>query len=529
MQTLAQSLQDHDRGHLKIIAYLWGFELPNQAHPQVVEELARAMLEGTPLILDSLPGEAHKALEHLLENGGKAPLETLVRQYGPIRDMGPGKRDRLMPWKEPESPLEMLWYRGILAKAFTDADSGPQEYGFVPDDLLARMPETVKPDRSPMGESVAAPKAVVRSGTAIVDDAATVLAAYRRAASVDRKWLLKFLQQPESLEMVEELLYEAEIMEDPERIRDFLELPVGEAAALLYNAWVSSTAWNELSQVPGLASPTGKWPNEPLANRRAALGFFQNIPGNTWWSLSSFVEAVHAAQPEFMRPPGGFDSWYLQSDADGSNLSGFGAWHEVEGRYLKFLIVRSMFWLGRVELAQDQSAFRIVEPAMSSTGDDSAVAYPDGRIRIGRAANRALRYQIARLCSWEKNEKEAYTYRLSASSLTATKAQGLTASHAGQVLKEVDAPESLLAAVARWHTKGEEVRVERQTLLRVREAKTLTMLTEHPTTRRYIKERLGSSAVLIEERNLHKLLDAALRLGLIISVPGDGEQAQDRP
>ena len=205
MQTLAQTLQDHDRGHLKVIAEFWQLKLPNDPQPATIKVLSRAMLDRTPEILETLPGGARRALDRMLLEGGRIPMESLVRQFGPLREMGPWRRDRLEPWKEPASPLEMLWYRGLMSKAFADSEGGPQEYGFVPDDLADRMPEVSEPETLTLGKPTPAPSRILRSGGFAVDDATTILAAHRRDDKLDP---LQFVHQPESLALLEALLEE---------------------------------------------------------------------------------------------------------------------------------------------------------------------------------------------------------------------------------------------------------------------------------------------------------------------------------
>lgn len=524
MQMLAQTLQDHDRGHLKIIAHLWGLELPNDQHSVTVQGLSSAMLDRTPEILETLPGDARHALERLLESGGRVPMEVLVRQFGPLREMGQGKRDRLEPWKEPASPLEMLWYRGLIAKAFADSTGGPQEFGFVPDDLLDKLPEVSRPERRPLGEPAPCPKQIIPANTNAVDDATTILAAHRRAGELDRRWLSDFLRQPDSMALIEGLLQEADIFGSPEHIRDFLQMARDQALEHLQDTWQSSTEWNDLSQTPGVISPTGDWPNDPLAGRRAALDLLDTVPADTWWSLSSFVDAVHAVDPGFMRPAGGFDSWYLQLAEDGSSLHGFEAWDKVEGQYLRRLIAGPMLWLGLADIGHDPSAFRLIaamgsDAHMTPSKEGEAVAWPDGRIRIARGADRTLRYQLARLCSWERMDGGAYYYRLTAQSLHAAEDHGLTAAHARKALAEMGAPEGVLNALERWERAGMEARIERQTILHVEDPQILDLLLKAPSTRRYLSEQLGSNSVVVDPLHWCQLQEAAVRLGLLIGTP----------
>ena len=139
MQLLLRTLQDHDLGHLRILAELWGFDLPPGSARQVVKSLTDFLLDPANVeeIVGSLPVQVRQTLDHVVSMGGRVPLSDFVRRYGPLRDMGPGRRDREKPWRTPASPIEALWYRGIIARAFSDTRFGPREYAFIPTDLFS--------------------------------------------------------------------------------------------------------------------------------------------------------------------------------------------------------------------------------------------------------------------------------------------------------------------------------------------------------------------------------------------------------
>lgn len=45
MPSLGRTLQDHDLGHLRILAELWGLDMPPGRPPEAAPVLARRMLE----------------------------------------------------------------------------------------------------------------------------------------------------------------------------------------------------------------------------------------------------------------------------------------------------------------------------------------------------------------------------------------------------------------------------------------------------------------------------------------------------
>ena len=120
MPDLFDSLLKQDIGHLRVIAELWGIELDSTDIDDVREELTVSLLEPELLaeLIDTLSPEAEAAITALVNSGGRIPWPTFTRKYGEIREAGAGKRDREKLYLKPTSATEVLYYRGLLARAF---------------------------------------------------------------------------------------------------------------------------------------------------------------------------------------------------------------------------------------------------------------------------------------------------------------------------------------------------------------------------------------------------------------------------
>src|SRR5688572_14459304 len=138
MPDLYDSLLNQDIGYLRIIAELWGLELDSKSVDAAREKISISLLDPKLLteIIDALSPEADSALTTLINSGGRIPWPTFIRKYGDIREAGAGKRDREKLYLKPASTSEILYYRGLLARAFFDTKKGPQEFAYIPDDLL---------------------------------------------------------------------------------------------------------------------------------------------------------------------------------------------------------------------------------------------------------------------------------------------------------------------------------------------------------------------------------------------------------
>lgn len=550
MRSLLHTLQDYDLGHLRIVAELWGIDLPQGPARQAADVVAQTMLEPATVteITESLPLPNREALDFLLHLGGRAPLSDFVRRFGPFREMGPGRRDREKPWRDTASPMEALWYRGLIARAFIDTPSGPREFAFIPSDLAALLPIHAPPHSGPAGESIDPPPISQPASSVAVDDATTLLAALRRHPGdegdmTQLEGVSPFLHQPDSLHLLitllreEGILIEPPLCPDPHSARSYLDAPRTEALRRLILAWKRSSIWNELAHVPHLTTTGEVWPNDPLASRRTVLDYINQIPLRSWWDLNSFISTIRDRQPEFQRPAGDFDSWYLRDIRNGTFLRGFEHWDAIEGAMLHLLITGPLHWLGVADLGKTNqegqiTAFRLT-PAAAVLSDPkalltikestaSAAIHSDGRIIVPRRALRALRYQIARFTSWEPIDDANYHYRLTPTGLKIASDQGLELSHVFAILESAGeelTPKSLKKALERWGDHGSEGRFLRELILQLRDPSVLLELQGDRTTARYLGEVLGPKAVIVREKDLPRLCSAAVRLGILLDPP----------
>jgi hypothetical protein len=555
MPNLIQSIQGRDIGHLRIVAQLWGIDLAASDAEAVLKELAAALLDPKLVaeIVDSLPLEARSALETLVKAGGRLPWAVFSRRYGEIREAGAGRRDREQIYLEPISAAEVLFYRALLARTFFDLPSGAQEFAYIPEDLIPFIPnvdnrknrerknhDSVDPVLSlvknePLGRS-ASPKErehLVPVCDRLVDDATTLLAALRMG-----------LPPPETLipaGVVMEFLSAAKIihpspsgggavMPQIEPVRLFLETSRQETLEGLFGAWLESETFNELHQIPTLVCE-GEWSNQPHATRKYLLNLLKTIPKNQWWSLAAFIRVIKQEYPDFQRPAGDYDSWFVKRKSDGTFLRGFINWDEVDGALISYMITGPLYWLGQVELATPAdskviTAFRIVSNVRHSTPDARRSPFAktgklyvssQGKISIPRFLPLSARYQISRFCEWDAEKTEEYHYRVTTLSLKRAGEQGLKVNQLLSLLAKNAAgeiPPAFVKALKRWENNGTEARIETQTILRVARPEVLDELHKSKMGR-FLGETLGPVTIVIKPGAQVKVLAALAELGVL--------------
>ncbi len=586
MPDLLQSLQGRDLGYLRIVAEMWGVLFSAPDAKVGLQRLAPLLLDrhAASEAVQDLPPGADLALQELLSNEGRLPWAQFTRRFGVLREMGPARRDRERPYENlTASATEALWYRALLARGFFDTPNGPEEFAYIPDDLLLILPARPAARSPALGRpATPAERAVILPASdRILDDAATLLAALRvqpeaEGAALQRWFTTTGALSPYPLtrRALKELLRAAGLLDAsgaplPKPSQQFLEAERGEALAMLVRAWLRSTSFDELRLVPSLVAE-GEWRNDPLRARHALLDFLSTVPGGLrvsenderpFWSLGGFVHAIRQAYPDYQRSGGEYDSWYLRP-ADGAAgeagepeyLRGFEHWEAVDGELVRFLVSGPLHWLGLVDLGlpagaserQAASAAEAHPPATAfrysawasdllslkapekpngpgGAGENEAIIVSaNGRVHVPARAPRAARYQVARFAAWDRLAKDIYHYRLTPASLELARKQGLNTAQLVSLLRRYSqgVPAVLVQALERWEAQGSQARLEQMTVLRVRDPELLAALRSSRAAR-FLGDLLGPTVVAVKPGAVDKVLDVLAEMGYLGEVLGN--------
>ena len=538
MPDLIHSLHKQDLGHLHIIAEFWGLELESNDVDSARKELSASLLDLELLaeLMDSLSPQTDSAIAELVNADGRIPWATFTRTYGGIREMGAGKRDRELPHHKPTSTAEILFYRGLLARAFFETDKGSQEFAYIPDDLLElislRKDTVSESDNQEETESLHAavsisdalgrPASPKEKGTeiladdSILDDATTFMAAIR-AGKLEWQTDLQLQNLLEAANLIKQNTIQTET------VKKFLEAPRQDALKMLQDAWLESTTFNELKLMPGIICE-GEWANQPLETRGFVLNLLDELPEGKWWSINSFIRDIKQKYADFQRPASDYDSWFIKRASDGVYLRGFSYWDQVDGALIKYFITTILHRLGQVDLsiaegATEPTSFRISSFEYKKPENGKITVSSNGKISILRDAPRVVRYQISRFCEWDESKSDDYKYRLTINSLAKAKEQGLKVEHLLPLLaKNSDSvPPSLIKALKRWEVNGTEARVETQVILRLGKPEILDELRKSRAGK-FLSEVLSPTTVIIKSGAIQKVMEALMELGLLAEI-----------
>lgn len=541
MPDLFDSLLKQDVGFLRIIAELWGLELDSKNADIAREKLTISLLDPNLLaeLIDSLSPEADSAITALVNAGGRIPWPTFTRKFGEIREAGAGKRDRTKPHLNPTSTAEILYYRGLIARSFFDTEKGPQEFAYIPDDLLSLLnreergeakEERVK-NLEPLGRAASPGEKgkEILANDFILDDATTLLAAMRMSKVLESDSLLSKKQELDPA--LQNLLNTAKLLKNnvpqTDAVKAFLAASRTDALKILQEAWIESESFNELRLMPDIICE-GEWKNQPQETREFLLNLLDAIPEGKWWSLNAFIRDVKMKYADFQRPAGDYDSWFIKRASDGQYLRGFEHWDEVDGALIRFFIKDILYWLGQVDLSiaegsREPTAFRLSSFVGGNEERGKITVTSSGKISIPRDTPRVIRYQVSRFCKWEDTKGDVYRYHVTTNSLTKAKEQGLKAEHLLSLLaKHSDAgiPPTLIRALKRWEVNGTEARVQTQVILKVSRPEILEEMRKSKAAK-YLGEVLSPTTVIVKSGAVQKVIDALTELGLLSEVITD--------
>ncbi|MBK6432766.1 hypothetical protein [Candidatus Amarolinea dominans] len=87
-----------------------------------------------------LPETAQTLLAALVQAGGAMTAPSFARLAGEVRQGGPAWLAREQPWLAPINAAEVLWYQGLIGRAFATVGGETGDFIFVPVDVLAWLP-----------------------------------------------------------------------------------------------------------------------------------------------------------------------------------------------------------------------------------------------------------------------------------------------------------------------------------------------------------------------------------------------------
>ena len=296
--------------------------------------------------------------------------------------------------------------------------------------------------------------------------------------------------------------------------------------------WLEDASWNDLCHVPDLRCEETGWRNDPLVARKAVLDLLRRCAVGDWVSIPGFVDAVRAHVPDYARPDGDFESWYIRDARTGEYLTGFEHWDQVEGALLVYLLSGPLHWLGVVSLGYKEgwekpSSFSISPWGAAFLGladappDDlpsqPASVSPEGMVTLPREASLNDRFQLARIADWRSSGAE-YVYVLTPMSLGRALSAGIEVERIERFLLRIsgdNAPAAALVRLRSWAERYGRVRLRRVVILETRTPQLMAELRAHERIRGYLRQAISSTIALVRESDWNLLVQELHRAGYL--------------
>jgi hypothetical protein len=535
MPDFFQLFPPQDPDLLRIVAGFWQLDLQGEEPHTWAEQISAAMRDPAIRadVMEELSPQALAAFEDLVSRQGNRTWMEFAREFGEIREMGAGKRDRERPHENPASISEMLYYRGLIAKVFLPENETLREYACLPSELLPGSIAQESAHPPPLGKPAGqeALQSLAPASDRVLDHCTVLLAAIRcgmdPAMLANRDW-------SQQIPFLKELLRRAGILKtdgtvQADAARSFLEQPRPKALSGLVSSWLASRDLFELQLIPGIMVETPAALNA-VEFRKKILSLIASCPKSSWWSMDAFLASMRSYQPDILREGGDYDRWFVR-DTGQKELRGFEHWLEVEGGWIR-LVLSILNWLGLADLGFEQTgsaagAFRLpadfdallkgqaLFPSAAETGKLPVTS--TGQVLVPFSAPRVVHYQVARYSEWGAEDARGFRFRVTAASLTSAGQKGLKA---GQLLALLQAhslsafPPALLKSLEDWQRLGSQARLERHILLKVDRVEILDQLLASQAAA-WLGERLNPLTVVVKPGRDRQVLDQLARLGYL--------------
>lgn len=539
MPTLRSMLHDHDEDVRQIILSKWGFDEPGELSTKALKGIIQAALENEIFleIVQTLPAEAIKGFYSILHSGGRMAWSQFSRLYGDIRMMGAAKRERLHPEREPFNVAEILWYNGLLGRAFFDGKPEPSEFAYIPDEIMQLFDAGSTSQHIKLGKELSLPKGcqIKHGSDAILDDICTLLAGLRMGKGMEEIYPMRTIfTTAQVLLLVRSMgLYSSKKGLNVIAVQDHLTKSRSIAFYDVLQNWLASTIFPELLFIPDLVFEGGLKINQAEIRQRI-VDLMKDIPVDTWWDIQSFIEDIKSCYPEVLRVAGDMDAWFVKDRATDEILRGFEHWDKVEGAFLHAFITNILYGLGLCDLAVDRKSKQILgfrwskwkeslfeKPAdPENEPEGSLYTLSQGNVIISSSCPRSLRYQIARFCVWKGIRRAEYQYQVTPASLQAARQQELQVSQLIGLIKKhltKEAAPGFYRALQRFDEKEEYATIHDTILLRVNDRRIVQAL-QKSDLQKYILEELNPTTLVVHKKGIDHLQAKLTELGYLCQI-----------
>jgi len=337
----------------------------------------------------------------------------------------------------------------------------------------------------------------------------------------------------------------------------FIEQSRGERLRQLYRAYVNSQLWSELTRVPGLSVRGATQGPHITRGRRRVLDALASALPHGWVEIEGLIDLMRRASYEFLIPrerndPYGYYAGHSFNPYTHGNALGLTfdqiwnegeGWNQVEGGFIRALLVEPLFWLGMVDLGAASSDS---EPGMFQLNDIGAsllagripelpqptphvVVQPNFQIFAFEPTGEDTIFGLDRLAE-RVSAQQTIEYRITRDSIYQGQQNGMDVSDILSFLEEVSTvpiPQNVHRSIEEWAAQNDRIVLRHgASLLQSIDEATLDLLYSRGDIAPLLGRRLAPTAALVPYRNLAALNTRLADSGEPVPALSEGNDAQ---
>ena len=332
----------------------------------------------------------------------------------------------------------------------------------------------------------------------------------------------------------------------------FFSSPLLERARRCYHLWLDTSFWNELLYIPELLvrpvlAPLEVAHEEVLSARQAIVERLAYERAGEWHSIATFIARTKLYAPYLLFPrqygprterySSGSNPYGLDFRLKRGWLTHREGWHMVEGGFIRTMLIGPLYWLGVIELDQEEAPtrFRFAERGRLVIGDTRLekeevawgrlVVQPNFELVALAPVSEELLVRLDRFAE-RINLEHIAQYRLNKASVTRAIQIGL---HADTIQKELETaaggeiPQNVQYSLVEWERQARRIEVWQGTsLLEVDDPALLDALMADEQTRPLLGRRFTPTLAEVTPRQLLRLQEVLWQrnyLPAVVSAP----------
>jgi hypothetical protein len=495
------------------------------------------------------------------------PLPSLFQQHvtgtpgrpGPA-DAGPARPEY---WQHPISPLESLWYKGLL---FSLEIGFGQSY-YLPSDVLPVLAPLLTAARPAVSLDPLPYRFPTAPSPDILGDLLQFLLLLKKESIKPvQGWRLPkraLVALNSRLSVSQENITnaqdetEAPYIRILHRILTELRLVTNSGVTLAPAVgtvhWLQRGRSERTQELWGLLSdrvvldetsaiPVSSFVDleQTSAARWQVVKLVAGCPPEKWFSIASLSKKVRHEYPELLRGWRRGNARILR-DSQGRLLPVGDSWEGVEGVFIREVVSKTLNWFGMVQMEEELQAFRLSPLGAAVLGGKTTpltdpapspiIVQPNFEILAPAEASHADIYRLEDFADLVKRDLVS-SYTITRNSLRRALEAGDNVDTMVEFLKAAggrDLPQNVAYTLREWAGQYGQIQVRRLTVVTTRTEAQLRELLAHPKLKLTAGEQLGPQAIAVESKEVRPTVASLRRAGYMPVVEPDLDDAGKRP